>query len=168
MNTTHSAVNMEELLADFEATAARWQAFFAANPGAAEVPTDIAKSGKVGALVWHIYAAATRHSERLLKQPVSDLEAATPVKDLAAAWELAARAAANLRRYLAVATDAELNEVTAFTTRSGGSASASWRKLYLHIMVHAIRHWAQIGTILRQGGYPPDWPQDILFSTEIP
>ena len=41
------------------------------------------------------------------------------------------------------------------------------RKLCLHVMVHAIRHWAQIGTLVRIGGYPPDWPQDILFSEAI-
>ncbi len=164
---SHAAVTMEELLADFEETAERWKAFFAANPGAAEVQTDIMKSGNVAALVWHIYAAATRHSERLLKEPVSDLEGANPVKNLEAAWQLQARAAANMQRYLATADDAELNEVMTFTGRTGVSASSSRRKLYLHVMVHAIRHWAQIGPLVRHGGYQPGWQQDILFSTAI-
>lgn len=164
---THSAVTMEELLADFELTAARWKAFFAANPGAADVPTDIGRTGTTGALIWHIYAASVRHSERVLGEPISDLEGTMPVKDVTGAWELQARAATNMRRFLATADEATLSTPHAFTTRKSGDVSVTWRKLYLHICTHAIRHWAQIATIVRQAGYPPDWLHDILFSPAI-
>jgi uncharacterized damage-inducible protein DinB len=164
---THSAVTMEELLADFELTAARWKAFFAANPGAADVPTDIARAGTVGALIWHIYAASVRHSERILGETVSDLEGMTPVKELSGGWELQARAAANMRRFLQTADEAALSTLHTFTTRKGGDVSVTWRKLYLHICTHAIRHWAQIGTTVRQAGYPSDWQQDLLYSHAI-
>ena len=164
---SHSAVTLEELLGHFQETAAKWKAFFAANTGASEVATDITQSGTIGALVWHIYAASTRHSERLLGEPVSDLEGTTPVKDLAGAWELQARAAANLERFLAGTGDAALNEVFRMTTKSGHEISCSRRKLCLHVFVHSIRHWAQIGTIVRQHGFPSGWPQDIAASEAI-
>ena len=105
MNLT--AVTLDELLADFELTAEKWKEFFAANPAAAEVPTDIAGSGTVGALVWHIYAAAVRHSDRLLNEPLSEFPGAA--KNLASAWELETRASANLRRFVAGANDAALD-----------------------------------------------------------
>jgi uncharacterized damage-inducible protein DinB len=164
---SHTAVTLEELLADFEATAATWKQFFAANPGAAEVATDIAKSETLTGLVWHIYAVSVRHSERLLGQPVSDLEATTPQKTLDLAWELQIRASSNLRRFLGGAEDAALNEIFKMQTRTAGEVSLSRRKLCLHIFVHAIRHWAQIGTIARQNGFPPGWGQDIAFSKAI-
>lgn len=159
------AVTLEDLFADFELTTGKWKKFFAENPAAAEVPTDIAGSGTIGGLVVHIYGADLRHSERLLGQPVSDL-ASTP-KSLAAAWGLEARATANLRRYLDSATDASLDEVMKIQTKTAGEVSTSRRKLCLHVFVHTIRHWAQIGTIVRQAGYPVRWPQDILFSSAI-
>ena len=164
---SHSAVSMEELLADFESTAERWKAFFAAHPGAESVPTDVARSANIGALVWHIYSASTRHSQRLLGEPVTDFEGITPVKNLEGAWSLQAQAAANLHRYLETVDEENLNTVVTTTTRSAGDVSGSWRKLYLHIMVHAIRHWAQIGTISRQAGFAPNWGQDIFFSPAI-
>ncbi|MGC2162538.1 MAG: hypothetical protein WA634_11560 [Silvibacterium sp.] len=52
------AVTLEELLEDFDLTAAKWKEFFTANPGAAEAPTDIANSGNVGGLIWHVYMAS--------------------------------------------------------------------------------------------------------------
>ncbi len=164
---SHTAVTLEDLLADFDETAARWQEFLAAHPPASAVPTDIARSSNIGELVWHIYAAAVRHSQRLLGEPVSDLEGTTPVKDLEGAWKLRALASSNLRVFFETTSQAALDVVFHMQLRSGGEISCSRRKLALHVFVHAIRHWAQIGPILRQNGYPPTWPQDIAFSKAI-
>ena len=163
----HCAVTLEDLLLDFEQTAARWQRFFQENPGAASVPCDIAKSTNVSALVWHIYAAAYRVSERLLNEPVSDLEAMTPVKDLNGAFSLKVAAAARIKQFLETTNEAALNETYELATPTGLKISTSRRKLCLHIFVHAMRHWAQIVPLVRLGGYPPAWPQDVLFSEAI-
>lgn len=164
----HSAVTFEALHADYEATAARWVKFFEANQGAALVPTDIAKSKNIGELVWHIYASSFRHSQRLLGEEVTDLEATTTVRDIASAFALKDEAIAKLRQFLANASEAALEEQLEFKSRITGRISyGSRRKLCLHVLVHAIRHWAQIGTLVRLGGYPPDWPQDIWFSEAI-
>lgn len=162
-----SAVTLEELLADFDLTAAKWKEFFAANPAAAEVPTDIAGSGTAGALVWHIYAAAVRLSERLLGEPVTDLSAPMRVKDIGGAWEMHALGAANLRRFLNGASESVLDEVMQFETKAAGKFEVTRRKVCLHVFVHAMRHWAQIGPLVRQNGFPVGWPQDILFSAAI-
>lgn len=163
----HTAVTLEDLLSDFEETATRWQDFFQTNPGAASLPCDIARSANIGALVWHIYAAAYRHAERLLGEPVTDLETQTPVKNIAGAFTLEVAAAAKIRQFLQTTNEAALSEAQDFVSRTGFTASTSRRKLCLHIFVHAIRHWAHIGTLVRQGGYPVPWPQDILFSKVI-
>jgi uncharacterized damage-inducible protein DinB len=121
---SHTAVTLEALLGDFEATAAKWKNFFAENPGTAEVTTDIAGSSNIAALVWHIYGVSLRHSQRLLGEPVSDLEAEGPVKNLAAAWELQARAVANLHRFLETTTEAALDETFEFQTLSSACTSS--------------------------------------------
>jgi uncharacterized damage-inducible protein DinB len=164
----HSAVSLEDLLADFEATAARWRNFFDANPGAALVPTDIAGSKNIGELVWHIYAASLRLAERLLGEELTNLESFPKVRDIPAAFALEAEAVKRLRQFLATVTEATLEEPFEFKSRlTQHNVSGTKRKLCLHAMVHAIRHWAQIGTIVRVAGFPPDWPQDILFSEAI-
>ncbi|MGC8550642.1 MAG: hypothetical protein ACP5M4_13180 [Acidobacteriaceae bacterium] len=67
----HCAATLEELLADFNLTAARWQVFFADHPQAADAPTDIVRSINVAEPVWHLYAASYRHSELQLGHPVA-------------------------------------------------------------------------------------------------
>lgn len=162
-----AAVTFEELLADFDLTVARWKEFFAANPPAAEVPTDIANSRNVGALVWHIYGASVRLSQRLLGEPLIDLSEPKLVKNIGGAWEMHALGAANLRRFLNGASEAVLDEVMQFETKAAGKFEVTRRKVCLHVFVHAIRHWAQIGPLVRQSGFPVGWPQDILFSSAI-
>src|SRR5277367_5680652 len=113
----HPAVTFEELLADYEATAARWKSFFEANPDAALVPTDIAKSQNIGELVWHIYAASFRHAQRLLGEEVTDLEGTTTVRDIASAFALEDGAVAKLRQFLENTSEAALHEQLEFKSR---------------------------------------------------
>lgn len=159
-----AAVTLEDLFADYELTTSKWKKFFEEQPAAADVPTDIAGSGTIGGLVSHIYMAAMRSSERLLGEPLSEFK--TP-RNLAGGWELERAATANLRRFLASSDDASLDGTLTFMTKVAGEVTVTRRKLCLHIFVHAIRHWAQIGPLVRQAGYPVGWGQDILFSSAI-
>jgi uncharacterized damage-inducible protein DinB len=165
-----AAVTLEDLLADFDLTATRWKEFFAAKPAAADVPTDISESGNVGGLVWHLYMAAVVHSQRLLGGPVIDFAATTPVRDqnIDGAWRMHEMGSANLRRFLAATDDSTLDTLLHMRSREGIEIQIRRRKLCLHIFVHAIRHWAQIGPLVRQHGFPVGWPQDISFSSAIP
>lgn len=164
---SHCAVTFEELLADFNETAARWQAFFAAHPQAADAPTDIAHSTRVSDLVWHAYAVACRHSQRLLGEAPTNFEAAYPQKGLDSAWKLRADASENLRCFLAQTSEEDVNRIFTYKSSTGGEVLASYRKLCLHLFVHTIRHLAQVGPIVRQNGFTPAWEQDIFFSSAI-
>jgi hypothetical protein len=44
---------------------------------------------------------------------------------------------------------------------------ASRRKIFIHALVHGVRHWAQLSTYLRQKGYKQDWQHDFIFSGVI-
>ncbi|MDQ3811022.1 MAG: hypothetical protein M3336_12100, partial [Chloroflexota bacterium] len=71
-----------------------------------------------------------------------------------------------LRRYLAAATDADLARVLTFETVTMGTLSASAHTIVGHVIVHGVRHWAQIATALRQHGYRHQWPHDFLLFPE--
>lgn len=158
-----AAITFEELLADNEANAARWREWFEAHPQALDVVCDVAGSETAGELVHHIFAVQMRHAQRLLGEPVYSY-AEEPPRGPEALFALERQGVEALHRFLARTSPEHLGEVIHFTARSGRQFSITRRKLYVHIMVHAIRHWAQISTLLRQNGFHPGWSPDFLSS----
>jgi uncharacterized damage-inducible protein DinB len=51
----------------------------------------------------------------------------------------------------------------AFSTRSAGVLKASRRTVFVHLLMHSIRHYAQLATIVRHNGVKPDWGMDYLL-----
>ena len=158
-----SGIPLAALLADNELAAKKWQAWFAANPAALDLPCDIYDSGSVRGLLRHIFAVELRHSQRLLGQEVTAYEA-IPMESLAALFATHTQAVENLRAFLAQASEASLRETLAISTLSAGTLHASRRKLVVHILLHSIRHWAQLSTHLRAHGYKTEWAKDFLMS----
>lgn len=161
-----TGITLEELLADNEASTAKWQTWFAANPSALDLPCDIYNSGTVRGMLKHIFAVALRHSQRLNNEEVTAYEA-IPDGSLDDLWAIHSRAVQNLHRFLSQSNESVLQEVIPLQTVSAGTLHASRRKLVAHILLHSMRHWAQLSTLLRQAGYKTDWPKDFLFSDAI-
>ncbi len=161
-----AAITLEELLADNEASTGTWEAWFAANPAALELPCAIYNSATVRGLLKHIFAVELRDSQRLNGEEVVAYDAipAGSLDDLVAIHSQAIR---NLRRFLSHTDDTALREVIALQTISAGTVHASRRKLFAHILLHSMRHWAQLSSLLREAGYKTDWPKDFLFSEAI-
>jgi uncharacterized damage-inducible protein DinB len=36
------------------------------------------------------------------------------------------------------------------------------KKIFIHSLLHGVRHWAQLSTHLRQKGYRQDWMHDFI------
>ena len=161
-----TAITLEELLADNEAATEKWQAWFANHPAALDVPCSIYNSGTVRGLLKHIFAVGLRHSQRLLGEEVRSYDA-IPVGSLDDLMAVHAQARLNLRNFLSTTNDAALLEVISLQTVSAGTLHASRRKLFTHIQLHSMRHWAQLSSLLREAGYKTDWPKDFLFSEAI-
>jgi uncharacterized damage-inducible protein DinB len=51
-----------------------------------------------------------------------------------------------------------------FPTRTAGTLTASRRKIFIHALLHGVRHWAQLAACLRQQGYKQDWQHDFIFT----
>lgn len=158
-----ASITLQELLAENESSTQKWLTWFAVNPSALDVPCDVYNSGTVRGLLKHTFAVELRHSQRLLGQEVVAYET-VPAGTLEQLQAVHEQAIQNLRQVLEQATDASLQEVIALQTVSAGTLHASRRKLFAHIQLHSMRHWAQLSTLLRKAGYPTDWPKDFLFS----
>lgn len=161
-----NGIALKELLADNKAGAEKWKTWFAANPAALDVNCEIYNSGTVRGFLKHIFAVELRHSQRLLGQEVTAYDAisAGSTEDLFRIHDLAVQ---NLEQFLSTADDAALMEIISLQTVSAGTIQASRRKLCVHILLHSIRHWAQMATLLRANGFKTEWPKDFLFSAAI-
>jgi uncharacterized damage-inducible protein DinB len=158
-----AAISLDELIQDNAGSTDLWRGWFAGHADAFALPCDIFDTKTVAGLVRHIFLAELRHSQRLTGQPVvaADEVSAAPGDELFAVHN---QAVTNYRSFISQATDASLQETIDIQTLSKGTVHASRRKLFVHVMLHSKRHWAQLATLLRERGTPTDWPHDFLFS----
>lgn len=154
-------VPIEDLLRWNEITATRWRDLLRAHPHLLAVATDIRNSGDVAHLLQHIAAVELRYAERLASLPESDYDSvpfASP-DDLHATHE---RALALIRPLLADEAF-DWSQPIEFPTITLGRIRATRRDVLIHMLLHSVRHYAQLAVIVRQAGVKPDWPMDFLM-----
>jgi uncharacterized damage-inducible protein DinB len=143
-----------------------WRDFFKQHPDAMDLPCDIAQTKTVRELVLHIVVVQMRYAERLLNMPITDY-AKLEGKSGEELFALGRKSLEDLRSFAIAANDADWDGMLTFPTRSAGELTASRRKIFIHALVHGVRHWAQLSTYLRQKGYKQDWQHDFIFSGVI-
>ncbi len=156
-----AGLRFSELLQYVNEETERWREFFASNPRALDVEVSIAGTKNVRDMLLHIFAVELRYAERL-----NDVAEVTPYERHAreTAEELFAigdKARAMLAEYLAKADD--LDRVLTFPTLTSGTLSGSKRKILTHVLLHGVRHWAQLATALREAGFAQG-RHDFIFS----
>lgn len=151
----------EELLAWNDTTAQRWRALLESNPEALNVSCDVRGSSNVADLLQHIVAVELRYAERLCGEAVT--EYADVSKDsVAALYATHDRAMEKFRRLLKHPAYPWEEEID-LKTRSEGTLLATRRAVFAHALLHSVRHYAQLATLLRHHGVVADWPMDFLF-----
>ena len=150
----------EEVLAWLEKTSAGWRELLQQNPTLLNAPCDIAGNKTVGGLLQHIVAVELRYAERLAGLPATDY-ANVPYDSAAAIYATHDRAIQLYRQE--ILRDLDWNERIEFVTRSMGPARASRKAVLFHAMLHSIRHYAQLATLVRLQGVKPHWAMDYLM-----
>ncbi len=159
-------ISFEALLAYAEAEERRWADWFRRNPEALDLPAKISDSSTVREFVRHILGVGRRTAERLLNEPMTSDEK-FDISSIDSLFAIGADARTKLRRFLAQSDEAALSSAREFQSATLGSFYATPRKLLAHALVHGIRHWAQLATLLRQQGYKADWRHDVLFTDAV-
>ena len=154
------ALTAEEVLAWLEATFNKWRALIEEHPEILDFPCDVMGVSTVGGccstlLPWR---CVTRSSFPVL--PPTEY-AAIPFDSAAAIYATHERAVKMLRELLAAGGDWDAK--FDYVTRSMGPMRSSRKSVLFHAMLHAIRHYAQLATLVRQHGIKPGWPMDYLF-----
>ena len=138
------ALTGEEMIAWNEATTANWQKLTTEHPE----------------LLQHIVAVELRYAERLSDLPVRDY-AAIPYHSAEAVFATHTEAMGLFKQLLA--SDIDWNERIEYMTRVIGPASSRRKTLFFHAMMHSIRHYAQLATLVRQHGIKPGHQMDYLL-----
>ncbi len=144
----------------------RWGEWFKKNPAALNLPCDIAGTRSVREVVLHIVAVQMRYAERLLNLPITEYDALSS-KTADELFALGHKSFEDFRSFAVAANDADWDGQLTFPTRSAGNLTASRRKIFIHALLHGLRHWAQLSTYLRQQGYKQDWQHDFIFSNVL-
>lgn len=142
-----------------------WRAWFARH-GARALSTALGphgdgRFGTVGEIVRHIFSAEKKYVERMRGVPLTDTTA-VPTDDVEALFGLGADSRGALRAFTS-SVDASRLDVEHAWEVGGVERRLTARKVLVHIVLHEVRHWAQIATLLRREGLPVD-QQDFLLS----
>jgi len=144
-----------------ERTSSGWRELLAGHPEALSLSCDIRETTSVAELLQHIVAVELRYAERLAGLPETPYEA-VPFGSVGAVYDTHEKAM-ELLRELEDREQAYWEEWLEFTTRRAGSMRATRRTVFVHLLMHSIRHYAQLATLLRQHGIAPNWQMDYLL-----
>jgi len=141
-----------------------WAAWFLANPRSLHTDTGACGDGRfptVGDVVKHVFTVERRYVQRVAGQPLGDF-AAVPSDDVTALFAAGEASREELRTLLAT-YGGPWTAIRRFAIPGYADIEASPQKVVLHVLVHEIRHWAQIATECRLAGHATA-PQDLLAS----
>lgn len=115
----------------------------------------------IGDLVRHIFSAEKRYIDRLSNRPLTD-PATISNSSVEALFEFGAQSRGDLEKFVKEfpAQDWDVSQEFNFM---GNYLKATPRKLVDHVLIHEIRHWAQIGTMFRLNGITGEM-HDFLLS----
>jgi uncharacterized damage-inducible protein DinB len=156
------AIDFGELLDYSDHERRRWRTWIEEMP----VRLDIVFQGEgrfptVGALFDHIFLVERRHLCRL-EGGIPPDSTGIPAGDWKALFEYADLVRADLRRYLSDLDDAEARQTMTIVAQSG-TRTMMRKQLAVHIVLHEVRHLAQIAYAARIAGHAPPGQHDIFY-----
>jgi uncharacterized damage-inducible protein DinB len=144
---------------------AKWKAWVAADPRRLTIPFQ---SGGRFETLWNLFD----HMFLVERRHLSRLQGATPPEatgiepgDWQALFDYADLVRADLYRYAEGLSPEEGEQTISFTVPSG-SFTMTRRKLAVHILLHEVRHLAQIAYAARIAGEQPPGEHDYFFWPE--
>ena len=140
----------------------RWKAWFAADPARLQLPFQ---PGQRFATTWdllnHLFLVERRHLARLQGSTPPD-STGVAAGDVTALFDYADLVRADLRTYIAETPQERAAEAFTFTIPNG-TYTMSRQKLIVSILLHEVRHLAQLAYCARAAGLEPPGEHDYLF-----
>ncbi len=156
------SADLQELLDYSDHERRKWKEWIGTDPRRLQIAFQ---SGErfptIGVVLDHVFLVERRHLSRL--------EGATPPEttgvapgDWQALFEYAELVQADLRKYIADMDESQGRETLTFAV-SGGTFTMTRQKLLVHILLHEIRHLAQVALAGRTAGQNPPGQHDYFY-----
>src|SRR5215211_1664161 len=159
-------LSFDELLRYTSAERDKWRAWLVAHPDAMEAAVQPGgRLPTVGKLIDHVFLVERRHLQRLTTAPLSESTGLTG-NNAAPLFDYGSSVRRELEQYVADLDNDLADEMRTFEVRER-QWSASSRKLLFHVLVHEIRHWAQVALAVRLAGHEPPGEHDLFFSSAL-
>ncbi len=165
-------ISFGELLQYTTEETCRWRQWFS-NQAAAVLDVPVGEAGTETAtmrgMLAHIFYCELFYAD-LLTDTKPDFPAYEniPHSTVPELFDLGASAEQRLGSFLVHADGNGLAAVISIGWPPEKPIAGTKRKMMAHVLVHSLRHWAQVATALRQHGYKADWGHDLLFSQALP
>jgi uncharacterized damage-inducible protein DinB len=161
------AITLEEMLVWSQESSDFWNTNLKANPALLELPCSIGGTATVQEFVKHIWGVELRWAQRLAGLPVAEMKD-MPAGPLDTLFDLHLKAVSIFRECLAdPGTSWEETMTFDFSFLPPEARTLSRRKLLGHALFHSQRHWAQLGTLVREAGSPSGFKGDLIFSSAL-
>lgn len=115
----------------------------------------------VGDVVRHIFAAEKRYIDRLSGREITDTSGLASDKS-EVLFDFGAQSRKQLKEFIASFPAEQWDEALELNLMNR-TIRATPRKIVVHVLMHEIRHWPQIATLLRLNGIVGEL-RDFLFS----
>ena len=160
------SLTFDELLRYTAEERDKWRRFFAMHPEAIGVSVHPGgRFSSVGKLIDHIVLVERRHLQRLRGESLAIATGLTG-NNAPPLFDYGASVRRELEQYVS-----DLDEDVANQVRTFEAYERQWpmtaRKLLFHILVHEVRHWAQIALAVRLAGIDPPGDHDLWFSAAL-
>jgi uncharacterized damage-inducible protein DinB len=161
-----ASLDIQTLVAYSDHERQKWKAWIAADPSRLQIPFQREERfPTIGSLLDHVFLIERRHLSRLEGATPPDATGVGP-GDWRALFEYADLVQADLRQYAAELDEERARQTLTFTIQSG-TFTVTRRNLLVHILLHEIRHFAQIAHAGRAAGHNPPGEHDFLYYREI-
>jgi uncharacterized damage-inducible protein DinB len=160
-------LSYEELLRYTNGERERWRGWFAAHPAAMDAPLQPGgRFATAGKLIDHIFLVERRHLQRLTGDRLSEQTGLTG-NNAPPLFDYGASVRRELEQLVTDLDDDAADQARTFQVASGGEFVLTPRKLLFHILLHEIRHWAQIALAVRLAGFEPPGQHDLFYSNAL-
>ena len=159
-------ITFDELLRYTNGEREKWRTWLAAHPAALDAPVQPGgRLPTVGKLIDHIFFAERRILQRLTGAPLSPSTGLTG-NNAPPLFDYGASVRRELEQYVADLDVDVADEIRSFEMGEQRLAMTA-RKLLFHVLIHEIRHWAQITLAVRLAGFEPPGEHDLVFSPAL-
>ncbi len=159
-------ITFDELLGYTAEEREKWRGWFGSHPDAIDAPLHgTGRFQTVGKLIDHIFLVEQRHLQRLTGNPLSDTSGLT-ANNASPLFDYGSSVRRELQRFTRELDAEAVDEVRTFEVRDR-QWSMTPRKLLFHILVHEVRHWAQIALAIRLAGFEPPGDHDLFYSAAL-